>query len=87
VGRSAEVPFQAGARDISLLRIVQTDCEAHPASYPMDTGGVCEGETDSSLPFSAEVKCGGAMQQFPYTPSCGCASLIADFHQPHNHIL
>jgi hypothetical protein len=33
------VRFPAGERDFSLLHSVETDSEAHPASYPMVTDG------------------------------------------------
>jgi hypothetical protein len=38
-GLDGWVRFPAGARDFSLLYSVQTGHEAHPASYPMGTGG------------------------------------------------
>jgi hypothetical protein len=38
-GLEGNVPVPAGARDFSLLHSVQTGTAAHPASYPMDTGG------------------------------------------------
>jgi hypothetical protein len=45
-----------------LLHVVQTGSEAHPASYPMGTGGLSprvkrpRREVDHSPPTSAEVK-------------------------------
>jgi hypothetical protein len=49
--------------EFSLLYIIQIGCGAHPASYPMDTGGSFprglkrQGrEADYSPPASAEVK-------------------------------
>jgi len=47
---------------IYLRHRVQAGSGAHPASYPVDTGGTFSGvkrpgrESDHSLPFSAEVK-------------------------------
>jgi hypothetical protein len=38
-GWTAGVRFPARARDISLLHSVHTSSEAHPASYPVGTGG------------------------------------------------
>jgi hypothetical protein len=49
-------------KDFSLLHVVQTGSEAHPASCPMSTGGSIPGvkrqgrEADHSPPASAEVK-------------------------------
>jgi hypothetical protein len=66
-GRGTEVRFSAGARDVSLLSSVQTGSGAHPASYPMDTGGSFPGvkrpmrEAEQSPPSSAEIKSGGAL--------------------------
>jgi hypothetical protein len=37
--RMIGVPFPEGARNLSLLHRVQTGYGAHPASYPMGTGG------------------------------------------------
>jgi hypothetical protein len=39
MGWTAGVRFPAGARDFSLLHSVETGSDAHPASYPMGTGG------------------------------------------------
>jgi hypothetical protein len=38
-GWMARVQFLAGVRDFSLLHSIQTDSGAHPAFYPMGTGG------------------------------------------------
>jgi hypothetical protein len=38
-GRGFRVRFPAGAWNFSLHHLVQTDSGAHPASYPMGTGG------------------------------------------------
>jgi hypothetical protein len=43
VYRMIGVQFPAGAGNFSLRRRVQTGSEAHPASYPMDTGGYFPG--------------------------------------------
>jgi hypothetical protein len=49
-------------QEFSLLRSIQTSSEAHPASYPMDTGGpipwgkAAGHYADHSLPSSAKVK-------------------------------
>jgi hypothetical protein len=54
-------------QDCSLFHGIQTSSGAHPASYPMGTGGSFPGvkwqghEADHSLPSSAEVKNGGAI--------------------------
>jgi hypothetical protein len=52
-----------GAEDFSSSPCVQTGSEAHPASYPMGTGGTFPGgkarpgrDADHSPPSSAEVK-------------------------------
>jgi hypothetical protein len=34
-----EIRFPAGARDFSLFHSIQTGFGAHPASYPIGTGG------------------------------------------------
>jgi hypothetical protein len=38
-GRAIGVRFPVGAKDFSCSLCVQTDSGAHPASYPMGTGG------------------------------------------------
>jgi hypothetical protein len=43
--RRARVRFLAGAKYFSLLYSVRTGSEAHPASYPMSTGGSFTGGT------------------------------------------
>jgi hypothetical protein len=48
----------------SILHNAQTGCGAHPASYPMGTGGKAA-EAYSSPPSSAEVKNGGAIPPHP----------------------
>jgi hypothetical protein len=59
--RGVGVRVPVGSR-ISLLHVVQTGSGAHPASYPMGTGGFSSGvklpgrEVDHSPPTSAEVK-------------------------------
>jgi hypothetical protein len=51
-----------GVQKLSLLHVVQTGSGAHPAFYPMGTGGpfpggkVTEREANRSPPTSAEVK-------------------------------
>jgi hypothetical protein len=53
-----EVRSPTGAEDFSFSPCVQTGSGAHPASYPMGTGGkVRPGcDADHSPPSSAEVK-------------------------------
>jgi hypothetical protein len=60
--RAIEVRSPTGAEDFSSSPCVQTGCGAHPASYPMGTGGSFPGvkarpgrDADHSLPSSAEV--------------------------------
>jgi hypothetical protein len=60
--RSIKVRSRAGARDFSSSLCVQTDSEAHPASFEMCTGGPFPGakarpgrDADHSTPSSAEV--------------------------------
>jgi hypothetical protein len=59
-----------GATDVSLLHSVQVGSGAHPAYFPMGTGGALNGqgrEADhSSLP-SVEVKNDGATPPLPET--------------------
>jgi hypothetical protein len=49
-------------QEFLLLQVVQTGSGIHPTSYPMGTGGYFNGvklqggETNHSLPASAEVK-------------------------------
>jgi hypothetical protein len=58
-------------QEFSLHHVVQTGSEAHPASYPMGTGGSFHGgvkrpgiEADHSPPASADVK-----KTWIYTPT------------------
>jgi hypothetical protein len=60
---TTEVRSPTEAKDFSFNLCVQTGSEAHPASYPMGTGGPFPGtkarpgrEADHSPPSSAEVK-------------------------------
>jgi hypothetical protein len=60
--RAIEIRSSTGA-DFSSSPCVQTGSGAHPASYPMGTGGSFSGgkgrperDADHSPPFSAEVK-------------------------------
>jgi hypothetical protein len=59
----------------TILHSTQTGSEAHPASYPVDTGGDSPGvkrpgrETDHLSPSSAEVKNGGAIPLLPHMAS------------------
>jgi hypothetical protein len=52
---------------VSLLHVVQAGSGAHPASYPIDTGGSSPGvkrpgrEADHSPPSNADVTTGGAV--------------------------
>jgi hypothetical protein len=54
---------------------MQRDSGAHPASYPMGTGGFSPGvkrpgrEADHSLPSIAEVKNDGAIPPLPHMSS------------------
>jgi hypothetical protein len=60
--RDSKLRFSGGAGNFSLHHCVQNGSEAHPASYPMGTGGSFPGvkrpgrEADHSPPSSAEVK-------------------------------
>jgi hypothetical protein len=54
---------------IILLQNVRSGSGAHPASYPMGTGGSIPGprrESDDSPPSSADVKRGGAIPPLPH---------------------
>jgi hypothetical protein len=58
-----EVRSPTGAEDFSSSPCVQIGSGAHPASYPMGTGGTCPGgkarpgrDANHSTPSSAEVK-------------------------------
>jgi hypothetical protein len=68
---TSRAPFQA-VQDFSLLHSVQTGCRAHPASYPMGTGGTFprdnrpECEAGHSPPSNAEVENGGAILPLPH---------------------
>jgi hypothetical protein len=67
----AEVRFLVGARYSCLIHSIQTRSGAHPASYPMGTGGSSLEveqpwrEGDHSLPSSAKVMNGGPMPPHP----------------------
>jgi len=58
-------------RIFPLLHHIQVGSDAHPASYPMGTGGSYPGvkrlgcEADHSPPFSAKVKMRGAVSPLP----------------------
>jgi hypothetical protein len=61
--RTIEVRSPIGAEDFSFSLCVRTGSGAHPASYPMGTGGSFPGgiarpgrDADHSPPSSAEVK-------------------------------
>jgi hypothetical protein len=61
--QAIEIRFLIGAEDFSFSSCVQTGSGAHPASYPMGTGGPFPGgkagpgsDADHSPPSSAEVK-------------------------------
>jgi hypothetical protein len=61
--RAIEVRSPTGAEDFSSSPCALTGSGAHPASYPMGTGGPFPGskarpgrDADNSSPFSAEVK-------------------------------
>jgi hypothetical protein len=61
--RAIEVRSPTGAEDFSSSPCIQTSSGAHPASYPMGTGGSFLGgklhlgrDADHSPPSSAEVK-------------------------------
>jgi hypothetical protein len=61
--RAIEVRSPTGEEDFSSSPCVQTGCGAHPASYPMGTGGSFPGgkarpgrDADHSPPSSVEVK-------------------------------
>jgi hypothetical protein len=43
-GWTAGVRFSVRERDFFVLHSVQADSEAHPASYPVDTGGSFPGD-------------------------------------------
>jgi hypothetical protein len=58
-----EVQSLAGAKDFSPSLCVQTTSEAHPASYPLGTGGPFSGgkvqlgyDADHLTPYSVKVK-------------------------------
>jgi hypothetical protein len=61
--RAIEVRFPTGAEDFSSSPCIQTGSGAHPASYPMGSGGPFPGgkarpgrDADHSPQSSAEVK-------------------------------
>jgi hypothetical protein len=60
--RAIEIRSPTGTVDFSCSPCVHTDSGAHPASYPMGTGGpfpggkARPGDADHSPPSSAEVK-------------------------------
>jgi hypothetical protein len=62
-GDQGSIPDPTGAEDFPSSPCVQTGSGAHPASYPMGTGGPYPGgkarpgrDADHSPPSSAEVK-------------------------------
>jgi hypothetical protein len=63
MGWTIGVWSSTGTQDFSSSSCIQTGSEAHPASYPMGTGGPFPGgkawprrDADHSPPSSAEVK-------------------------------
>jgi hypothetical protein len=62
-------------QEFSLLLVVQTGSGAHPASYPMGTGGslleskAAGHETNNSPPTSARSRKCGSIHPIPHTPS------------------
>jgi hypothetical protein len=56
-------------KEFALLHSVRTGSGAHRASYRMGTGGKAAGAWSWPLTFSAEVKKGGAVPQFPHMSS------------------
>jgi hypothetical protein len=61
--RAIEVRSPTGAEDFSSSPFIQTSSGAHPASYPMGTGGPFPGgkawprrDVDHSPPSTAKVK-------------------------------
>jgi hypothetical protein len=70
--RVIEVQSPTGAEDFSSSPCVQTGSGAHPASYPMDTGGKARPgrDADHLPPSSAEVKYEQELYLlFPHAPS------------------
>jgi hypothetical protein len=70
------VRLRTGARDFSLLHNFQTSSGAHPASYPMGSGGAFSQEVKRqgrdayhSLPSSAEMENRTAITPLPHTSS------------------
>ena len=61
-GRSG-VRIPAGAKDFSLLRIVQTDCGSNTTSCAMDAGVLCGWEGNLRLP--PRVRMSGAIPLLP----------------------
>jgi hypothetical protein len=75
--RGSRVCFPAGAGNFSLHLRFQNGSGAHPASYPVGTGGSFPGgkaagpEADHSLPSNADVKeCVELYLHFSSTPNC-----------------
>jgi hypothetical protein len=66
-GWAAWVRFPTEARNFSLIHSVDTDSGAHPASYPMSTGGFFLG--GRSPPSTVEVKNGRAINPLLHTSS------------------
>jgi hypothetical protein len=64
-------------QDFSLFCSVQNGSGAHPASYPISSGGFFSGgKADHSPPSSAEVKNSGTVPPLPHTSSWRGAQLI-----------
>jgi hypothetical protein len=73
MGWTAGIQFPAGVR-FSLLHSVQSGSGAHPASYPLGTGGSFPGGKTAGAwswppPPSAEVKNGWAIPPLPHMSS------------------
>jgi hypothetical protein len=75
-GLEDRVRFPAGARNVSLLPIVQTGSRVHPASYQISRGVKRpEREANHSPPFSDEIVVGGAVPPLSRIYSWRSASL------------
>jgi hypothetical protein len=71
--RAGRPGFYSWQGQDSILRSVQTDSGAHPASCPVGTGDKAAGAWSWPSPSIAEVKRGGAIRPLPFMSWWRCA--------------
>jgi len=55
MGWMIQVRIPAGAGDVSLLQIIQTGPGAHPASNPVHTRNICQGQSGWGMILTTQL--------------------------------